>query len=181
MAIMTTTASSKSPCGIVSVTSLPATPIHRSPEELLKPGLIQVFLALDYLHTKRKLVHTDIKADNIFIEIEDEEILDDFLKAEMEEASSSRKFVDDTTTAYASRRFGWPRVFVLAVLGDFGSAVPGDEGSYHNTQPRSCRSPEVLLKAGWSYPVDIWNVESACFMVMILMEKGIPIVLISLR
>lgn len=33
-------------------------PIHRFTEDLLKAGLVQVFLALDYLHTECKLVHT---------------------------------------------------------------------------------------------------------------------------
>lgn len=31
---------------------------HRFTEDLLKTGLMQVFLALDYLHTECKLVHT---------------------------------------------------------------------------------------------------------------------------
>jgi serine/threonine-protein kinase SRPK3 len=33
-------------------------PSHRFTEDLLKAGLMQVFLALDYLHTECKLVHT---------------------------------------------------------------------------------------------------------------------------
>lgn len=33
-------------------------PKRRFSEDLLKPGLIQLFLALDYLHTECKLVHT---------------------------------------------------------------------------------------------------------------------------
>lgn len=33
-------------------------PTHRFTEELLKAGLMQVFLALDYLHNECKLVHT---------------------------------------------------------------------------------------------------------------------------
>jgi hypothetical protein len=33
-------------------------PRHRFTEDLLKAGLMQVFLALDYLHTECKLVHT---------------------------------------------------------------------------------------------------------------------------
>jgi hypothetical protein len=31
---------------------------HRFTEELLKTGLAQIFLALDYLHSECKLVHT---------------------------------------------------------------------------------------------------------------------------
>ena len=33
-------------------------PTHRFTEDLLRAGLMQVFLALDYLHTECKLVHT---------------------------------------------------------------------------------------------------------------------------
>ena len=33
-------------------------PSHRFTEDLLKSGLMQIFLALDYLHTECKLVHT---------------------------------------------------------------------------------------------------------------------------
>lgn len=33
-------------------------PNHRFTEDLLKSGLMQIFLALDYLHTECKLVHT---------------------------------------------------------------------------------------------------------------------------
>lgn len=33
-------------------------PNHRFSEDLLKAGLVQIFLALDYLHTECKLVHT---------------------------------------------------------------------------------------------------------------------------
>lgn len=33
-------------------------PNHRFTEDLLKAGLMQIFLALDYLHTECKLVHT---------------------------------------------------------------------------------------------------------------------------
>jgi serine/threonine-protein kinase SRPK3 len=36
-------------------------PTHRFTEDLLRAGLMQVFLALDYLHTECKLVHTGAK------------------------------------------------------------------------------------------------------------------------
>lgn len=39
-------------------------PEHRFTEDLLKAGLVQVFLALDYLHTECKLVHT---GENVFL------------------------------------------------------------------------------------------------------------------
>jgi nucleolar complex protein 3 len=33
-------------------------PAHRFTDELLRAGLSQVFLALDYLHTEAKIIHT---------------------------------------------------------------------------------------------------------------------------
>lgn len=44
------------------------------------------------------------------------------------------------------------------MLSDFGSAVRGDQRRNHDAQPNVYRSPEVMLKVDWSYPVDIWNV-----------------------
>lgn len=44
------------------------------------------------------------------------------------------------------------------MLSDFGSAVRGDQRRNHDAQPNVYRSPEVMLKVNWSYPVDIWNV-----------------------
>lgn len=131
-------------------------PTHRFSEDLLKAGLQQVFLALDFLHSECKLVHTDIKGDNILQEIEDNSILEDFVQDELEHPAP-RNFVAGKTI-YATRLFNLPKEFGAAVLSDFGSAERGDEVRHRNAQPEVYRSPEVMLKADWSYPVDIWNV-----------------------
>ncbi|PWY95934.1 kinase domain protein [Aspergillus sclerotioniger CBS 115572] len=131
-------------------------PSHRFSEDLLRMGLVQVLMALDYLHTECRLVHTDISSDNILQEIEDNEILEALTRDELE-TPSPRKLVDGVPV-YASRRFGLPRTFGRVVLSDFGSAVRGDERRNHGAQPYVYRSPEVMLKTDSSYPVDIWNV-----------------------
>ena len=101
-------------------------------------------------------LETDIKADNILQEIVDTRILKSFTQAEME-SPSSRKFVNDAPI-YQSRKFDLPEDFGGIVLSDFGAAVRGDQRRCHDAQPNVYRSPEVMLKTEWSYPVDIWNV-----------------------
>lgn len=73
------------------------------------------------------------------------------------ETPSPRKHVGGAPI-YMSRRFNLPEEFGRIVLSDFGSAVRGDAKRNHDAQPNVYRSPEVMVKAAWSYPVDIWNV-----------------------
>ncbi|KAF4633002.1 hypothetical protein G7Y89_g5128 [Cudoniella acicularis] len=131
-------------------------PTHRFTEPLLKAGITQLLLGLDYLHTECELVHTDVKADNILHELVDNQLLEEFTMAEIE-TPSPRKFIKGAPV-YMSRKFGLPREFGDIVLSDFGSAVRGNQKRNHDAQPNVYRSPEVMLKVAWSYPVDIWNV-----------------------
>ncbi|KAI1382970.1 kinase domain protein [Hypoxylon trugodes] len=131
-------------------------PANRFDDDLLKVNLKQLFLALDFLHTECKIVHTDIKADNIFLAIEDDGVLEAFTKAELE-TPTPRKIVGENTI-YLSRYFDLPKRFGDVILSDFGSAISGDEKRNHDAQPNVYRSPEVMLKVDWSYPIDIWNV-----------------------
>ncbi|KAK4099170.1 kinase domain-containing protein [Parathielavia hyrcaniae] len=117
-------------------------PSRRFSDALLKGGLQHLLRALDYLHTECKLVHTDIKADNIMHDIIDKNILKAFVEEELR-SPSPRKSVD-----------GAP----VVVLCDLGAAVRGDVKRNHDAQPNVYRSPEVMLSTPWSYPADIWNV-----------------------
>lgn len=44
-------------------------------------------------------------------------------------------------------------------ISDFGAAVFGNvpTSHRHDIQPEQFCAPEVLLKAGWTYSADIWN------------------------
>ncbi|KFY42383.1 hypothetical protein V494_02434 [Pseudogymnoascus sp. VKM F-4513 (FW-928)] len=98
----------------------------------------------------------NIKASNIFSEIEDESILAEFEAAGA--SSPSEKVIRHDRTIYASRKLGLPQTFGPPVLCDFGAARFGDEVNNEDIQPEVYRAPEVILEMDWSYPVDIWNV-----------------------
>jgi serine/threonine-protein kinase SRPK3 len=109
------------------------------------------------LRTVALLTHhlVDIKGDNILQEIEDKSILEAFTKAEMEHPSP-RKFESCASVCFTTIRTAediWQ-----SRTKRFGSAVCGDPKRNHDAQPNVYRSPEVMLKAEWSYPIDIWNV-----------------------
>ncbi|KAG4428245.1 hypothetical protein IFR05_016273 [Cadophora sp. M221] len=125
-------------------------------EELLRCTLRLLFLALDYMHTECNLVHTDIKAENILTRISDTSILDAFVAAEMKHPSP-RKTIDGVTI-YQTREMKALTYFGNSVLGDFGSAVRGDVERNRDACPKFYRPPEIMIKAAWSYPVDMWTV-----------------------
>lgn len=90
------------------------------------------------------------------IKIADQDILSAFVDSEMS-SPSPRKIVDGKPI-FATREFGLPKTYGRVVLEHFGSAVPGTKPQIHDAQPDVYRCPEVMLKTGWDYPADIWDV-----------------------
>ncbi|KAJ5718676.1 protein kinase [Penicillium malachiteum] len=115
------------------------------PEELLKPTLIHIILALDILHTEAGVVHTG----NIMLGVEDESILVDFEEAEISKPSP-RKVVDGRVI-YASRDLGIPKIHGRPVLSDFGQArFSSTLGKcWEDVQSLNYRAPEVILRIPW--------------------------------
>lgn len=88
-----------------------------------------------------------IDDDSVFTAFEKQELLD----------PSPRKEIDNNRLIYLSRELRMPKKWGAPVLCDFGSAVAGDEEHFEDVQPDVYRAPEVILKASWSYPIDMWN------------------------
>ncbi|GAA93034.1 hypothetical protein AKAW_11146 [Aspergillus luchuensis IFO 4308] len=103
------------------------------------------------------VVHTDIKATNIMLSIDDKSILEDFEKAE-QQSPSPKKVVDENRTIYTSRRLRLPNdnLWGQPVLCDLGQARIG-HAHRGLIQPDIYRAPEVLFDMGWGHSADIWN------------------------
>ncbi|EXJ82333.1 CMGC/SRPK protein kinase [Capronia epimyces CBS 606.96] len=125
---------------------------------LLKWTLRNVLNVLSFLHDEAKVIHTDINPSNIMLTIEDESLLSDFERAEIEEPSPM-KVLNDGRAIYASRKLGLPKGLLWGqpVLCDFGEARIGDSHT-GLIQPEQYRAPEVLFNMGWTSSVDIWNI-----------------------
>ncbi|KAJ5577537.1 protein kinase [Penicillium hispanicum] len=127
------------------------------PENLVKPTLIHILLALDFLHAEAHIVHTDISARNIMLGVEDQSILVEFEEAEKSNPSL-QKIIEDRVI-YSSRRLGIPKVHGRPILSDFGEArFTSTLGSpWEDVQPFMYRAPEVVLRMPWNHKIDIWN------------------------
>ncbi|KAG4436290.1 hypothetical protein IFR05_008230 [Cadophora sp. M221] len=100
----------------------------------------------------------DINPSNIMLTVDDESVLDDFERAEMEEPSPT-KVINNVRIIYGSRKLGLPKdsLWGQPVLCGFGEARIG--GSHSGLiQPELYCAPEVLFDMEWNSSVDIWNV-----------------------
>ncbi|KAJ3538815.1 hypothetical protein NM208_g5740 [Fusarium decemcellulare] len=128
---------------------------------LIKAYLRILLEGLDYMHSQCRVIHTDLKLDNIMVTFENQSTIDAYLQGQATHPMA-RKDVGDRILYRCHNDFG-P---VLAGLGkiipqitDFGLAQRGDKAGplIHPIQPNEFRAPEVLLGIGWSYGADMWN------------------------
>ncbi|KAH9885146.1 serine threonine protein kinase, CMGC group [Xylariomycetidae sp. FL2044] len=151
-----------------TLTFLHRNPIRRLPSPVLRVILRRLFLALDFLHAECRIIHTDIKADNIMFGINDESVFTKFEEEELHDPSP-RKVAGDGREIYLSRELQMPKRWGAPVLCDFGSAVVDDREHLEDVQPDIYRAPEVILEVPWTNKIDIWN--AGC-MIWDLFEGG---------
>ncbi|KAG6108857.1 hypothetical protein E4U14_003460 [Claviceps sp. LM454 group G7] len=128
---------------------------------LFKAYMYLLLQSLDYLHTECRLIHTDIKGDNIMTSPMTDSEIKPF--ANYCKASAQPRYIrqEDGRVTYVShdeiigiRGLPWPR------LADFNTCFPLLPGDLYHSSAIQCnqfRAPEVLLGIPWSYKVDVWN------------------------
>jgi len=101
----------------------------------------------------------DLKSDNLLLGFEDRSVINDYVRQQKENPPQSKEVHGHPI--YQSRPdFGGLRKGVgLLKISDFGAAVFGNVPTphRHDIQPEQFCAPEVLLRAGWTYSADIWN------------------------
>ncbi|KAJ5621335.1 protein kinase domain protein [Penicillium herquei] len=125
-----------------------------SQQASVKNALKQVLRGLDFLHRRCRVVHTDIKAENII------------------EGSNNTQF--DWQSILASLQYPCTRIMVNKhpvylstpdgasnfekfVICEFGAAVLGDHAHNMHCGTDYYQAPEVMFQADWTYPIDIWS------------------------
>ncbi|KAK0649990.1 kinase-like domain-containing protein [Cercophora newfieldiana] len=133
------------------------------PYLIIRRFAIQLLLALDYAH-RCGIIHTDIKADNIFVKFRDTSRIESgyLVKSQIPKQDRAEEaytpiqsiplrlfyFNDEDSTKIDQ--------FDIA-LGDWGVASWATKHLTENIQPIALRAPEVLIKAPWDATVDWWN------------------------
>ncbi|KAI9743759.1 MAG: hypothetical protein M1818_002492 [Claussenomyces sp. TS43310] len=122
--------------------------------------LRRLLSALDFLHTEAGIIHAGTQPRLDVACLEDNSMLADFAKAEVEEPNP-RKKVNESRIMYKSWRFRRPargKIYGLPALCDFGEARIGKtQQSGPFVQPHIYRAPEIIFEMPWGSAVDIWN------------------------
>ena len=132
---------------------------------MVKVIMRQALHALDFLHRDVHCVHTDVKANNILLQLKDHRVLEEWAQSLEETPPVSKGSREEGTLVYHSRHLknlgkaGWD----APILSDLGEArLLGDQEDLDPLPmgPLAYRAPENVLGMRWGYPVDVW--QAAC-------------------
>ncbi|XP_029456978.1 SRSF protein kinase 2-like isoform X2 [Rhinatrema bivittatum] len=125
----------------------------RAPQDLpltcVKKILQQVLQGLNFLHKNCRIIHTDIKPENILVCVKPENLQQLLADAH---AWNQRRGPQDTAAANLGVK-----------IADLGSACWTYKPFSEEIQTQQYRALEVLLGSGYSTPADIWSTACVAF------------------
>lgn len=133
------------------------------PLDAVKTITRNVLRALDFLHNDVQLVHTDIKASNVLLELKNQEGLEQFAqnlkdkpqKPKKDRKSPRRTYNSNQMPNYGREGWGAP---ILADLGEARWLPPDKAFAPAVVGAQAMRAPETLLGMDWGHEIDIWMV-----------------------
>ncbi|KAE8154411.1 kinase-like domain-containing protein [Aspergillus avenaceus] len=133
---------------------------HQIPGPIIRRFTRQLLLALDHAH-QSGVIHGDIQPRNIMIQIPDLAIINDYLRKTPADLAVAPTSGSHILPSQPLRDFYIPKSSDLGdldvALCDWGSASWTNKHLTEVIQPVLLRAPEVIIKAPWDTPVDIWN------------------------
>ncbi|XP_030623635.1 SRSF protein kinase 3 [Chanos chanos] len=116
----------------------------------IKRILTQILEGLDYLHTHCKIIHTDIKPENILLSLE----------TQSHQTKAGRpQILGNKSTGNNAIIPDW----ITLKIADLGSSCWVYKHFCEEIQTRQYRSLEVLLGADYGPPADIWSLACLAF------------------
>lgn len=149
----------------LTLRELQAFPFYtKLPIFFIKTVLEAVLQALDFLHTEARIVHTDIKPDNIFFTISDgtAALFAERLSSQwpVGKLDGHGDRINYQSVSFADL-LGFEEMSLgKAVLGDLGEARPIPPGKHltpYLIAPEQFRAPETILDMPWNHAVDMWS------------------------
>ncbi|KAF8335635.1 kinase-like protein [Amanita rubescens] len=133
------------------------------PVPTVKRILRHVLLGIARLH-KCGIAHTDIKPDNIMIDLERHwttETIDTWVRENPPRTYAPERSLNKMVTAFVSQSLPPSSLDALSScnfkLADFSSAQFSSDQTTDNITPLGLRPPEVVLGGEWGESVDIWT------------------------
>ncbi|EGT58090.1 hypothetical protein CAEBREN_18874 [Caenorhabditis brenneri] len=120
---------------------------------------IQLLNAIDFLHTKCRIIHCDLKPANMMIQISPDDVKKVAINGrqpdEIDETSDVPTFYDID--------FNDPDYEISVKICDFGISMKSDGHCEFPVQSCNYRAPEAFLRNQFGPPIDIWSLGCTLF------------------